>query len=66
MDYQALLADHIEKGADISIATIPVNAKDAPGFGIMKVDEAGTINTFVEKPSADILPKMDFSCGRSI
>lgn len=57
MDYQALLAEHIEKGADISIATIPVNAKDAPGFGIMKVDEAGTINTFVEKPSAEILPK---------
>ncbi|MFK7982469.1 MAG: sugar phosphate nucleotidyltransferase, partial [Saprospiraceae bacterium] len=57
MDYQALLAEHIEKGADISIATIPVNAKDAPGFGIMKVDEAGTINTFIEKPSTDILPK---------
>ncbi len=57
MDYQALLAEHIEKGADISIATIPVNAKDAPGFGIMKVDEAGTINTFIEKPSSDLLPK---------
>jgi len=57
MDYQALLAEHIEKGADISIATIPVNAKDAPGFGIMKVDETGTINTFIEKPSTDLLPK---------
>jgi len=57
MDYQALLAEHIEKGADISIATIPVDAKDAPGFGIMKVDEAGTINTFIEKPSTDLLPK---------
>lgn len=57
MDYQALLAEHIEKGADISIATIPVNAKDAPGFGIMKVNEAGTINTFIEKPSTDLLPK---------
>lgn len=57
MDYQALLAEHIEKGADVSIATIPVDAKDASGFGIMKVDEAGTINTFIEKPSTDLLPK---------
>lgn len=56
MDYQELLADHIEKGADISIATIPVNAKDAPGFGIMKVSENGTIDKFIEKPSTDLLP----------
>ena len=57
MDYQQLLEEHIEKGADISIATIPVNAKDAPGFGIMKVDEGGVINQFIEKPSSDLLPK---------
>jgi len=57
MDYQQLLADHIEKGADISIATIPVNAKDAPGFGIMKVDKGGMIKKFIEKPSSDLLPK---------
>ena len=57
MDYQQLLADHQEKGADISIATIPVNAKDATGFGIMKVNKAGLIKKFIEKPSADLLPK---------
>lgn len=57
MDYQELLADHIEKGADISIATIPVNASDAPGFGIMKVEEDGTIKKFIEKPSSDLLPE---------
>jgi len=57
MDYQKLLADHKAKGADISIATIPVNAKDATGFGIMKVNEKGMINSFIEKPSSDLLPK---------
>jgi len=57
MDYQRLLGDHKSKGADISIATIPVNAKDATGFGIMKVNDKGMIDSFVEKPSADLLPK---------
>ena len=56
MDYQQLLADHKAKGADISIATIPVNAKDATGFGIMKVNKQGMIDSFVEKPSSDLLP----------
>jgi len=56
MDYQQLLNEHIEKGADISIATIPVNAKDATGFGIMKVNEGGMIKKFIEKPSSDLLP----------
>ena len=57
MDYQQLLEEHIDKGADISIATIPVNAKDAPGFGIMKVNNGGMIEQFIEKPSSDLLPK---------
>lgn len=57
MDYQKLLDNHKAKGADISIATIPVNAKDATGFGIMKVKEDGMINSFIEKPKAELLPK---------
>jgi len=57
MDYQQLLADHKAKGADISIATIPVTAKDATGFGIMKVDNKGMIDDFIEKPNSDLLPK---------
>lgn len=51
MDYQALLAYHQEKDADITIATTPVNASDATGFGIMKVQADGMIDRFVEKPS---------------
>lgn len=56
MDYRQLLEDHKNKGADISIATIPVNAKDAPGFGIMKVKNDGLIERFIEKPSSELLP----------
>ena len=56
MDYQAFLEEHKAKGADISIATIPVNAKDATGFGIMKVNEESMISSFIEKPKTELLP----------
>ena len=56
MDYQKLLADHIAKGAEISIATTPVTAADATGFGIMKVNEIGIIDKFIEKPATELLP----------
>lgn len=55
MDFAKMLSDHKEKNADISIATIPVNAKDASGFGIMKVNTEGLIENFIEKPTADVL-----------
>lgn len=56
MDFQLMLDNHIEKKAEISIATIPVNAKDATGFGIMKTDATNSITSFIEKPSKDLLP----------
>ena len=55
MDFEALANYHIDKEADLTIATIPVVAKDAPGFGIMKVNEGGLIDSFVEKPQPDVL-----------
>jgi len=53
LDFEAILEYHTSAQADVTVATIPVNAKDATGFGIMKVDEHGYIGSFVEKPSAD-------------
>lgn len=57
MDYRKLLKVHKEDGADITVATIPVNAQDATGFGIMKTNDDGHIESFVEKPSAEELTK---------
>jgi len=57
MDYRKLLKVHKEDGADITVATIPVNAHDATGFGIMKTKDDGLIESFVEKPSAEELTK---------
>ena len=50
MDYRPLVAQHAESGADVTIATIPVNRKDAQSFGIMQMSEDHRIKRFVEKP----------------
>ena len=56
MDYNEMLQAHINSDAKISVATIPVNAKDATSFGILKADEHNVIRSFTEKPSTDKLP----------
>ncbi len=56
MDFNKMIQAHEQSNAEISIATIPVSAKDATGFGILKADEDNIITSFVEKPSADKLP----------
>jgi glucose-1-phosphate adenylyltransferase len=56
MDFQDMIKRHEESNAKISIATYPVNAKDATSFGILKTDESNTITSFIEKPDAKLLP----------
>jgi glucose-1-phosphate adenylyltransferase len=56
MDFQLMLNNHIENKAEISIATIPVNAKDATSFGILKTNETNQITSFIEKPAKELLP----------
>lgn len=56
MDFQEMLENHKEGGADISIATIPVGEREAPEFGILKADEKHHITSFIEKPKKELLP----------
>ena len=55
MDFQEMIDNHVKRKADISIATIPVNAKEATEFGILKKGEGGIIEAFIEKPNAELL-----------
>ncbi|ATL49031.1 glucose-1-phosphate adenylyltransferase [Chitinophaga caeni] len=57
MDFREMLQRHIDSGAEISIATIPVTAKDATEFGILKTDAEGFISSFIEKPAKELLPE---------
>lgn len=56
MDFSKMVEDHERKGADISIATIPVGSREAPEFGILKANEDNYITSFIEKPKKDLLP----------
>lgn len=56
MDYEKMIEAHIEADAKISIATIPVNAKEATEFGILKADDSNVVTSFIEKPDASLLP----------
>lgn len=55
MNFNNMLENHIKNKAAISIATLPVNGKEASEFGILKTDKKGQITSFIEKPKADVL-----------
>lgn len=63
MDFRDMFDNHIAKGADISIATIPVGDREAPEFGILKSNEENIITSFIEKPAKDILPHWTSDTG---
>ncbi len=50
MDYGKLLAFHVEKQADMTVACIEVPIKDASGFGVMGVNMESRVVNFNEKP----------------
>src|SRR5437763_4202195 len=53
IDFQDMLQNHKEQNADITIATIPVTAREASEFGILKT-EGGMITSFTEKPKSGL------------
>ena len=50
MDYGKMLAYHVEKKADMTVACINVPISDATGFGVMGVDAESRVVDFTEKP----------------
>jgi glucose-1-phosphate adenylyltransferase len=57
MNFNDLIKGHVESGARITIATLPVKAEEGTEFGIMKTDEQSMITSFVEKPNAEEILK---------
>jgi len=56
MDFNEMVEAHIKAKADITLATLPVIAKEASEFGILKSDSKNIIKEFIEKPSVELLP----------
>jgi len=50
MDYEKMLVQHVDAGADVTVACLEVPVAEATGFGVMHVDANDRIVSFVEKP----------------
>ena len=50
MDYRHLLQCHQARGADVTVATVPVPRHQASQFGIVTADPRGEVTSFLEKP----------------
>ena len=51
MDYEVMLQQHVDTGADVTVGCLEVPRMEATGFGVMHVDETDRIIDFVEKPA---------------
>ncbi|MCT8001952.1 glucose-1-phosphate adenylyltransferase [Sphingomonas sanguinis] len=51
MDYELMLQQHCDSGADVTVACLEVSRAEASAFGVMHVDETDRIVDFVEKPA---------------
>ena len=51
MDYGLMLQQHVDQGADVTVACIEVPRMLATGFGVMAVDAHDRITSFLEKPA---------------
>ncbi|MFT4916039.1 MAG: glucose-1-phosphate adenylyltransferase, partial [Yoonia sp.] len=50
MDYEIMLRQHVEQGADVTVGCLTVPRAEASAFGVMATDTHGRITSFLEKP----------------
>ena len=53
MNYKKMLKTHIKSGADVTISSVPVHKDQASALGIMRLDDTGRVEGFLEKPRSD-------------
>ena len=51
MDFSKMVDEHLERGAEITVAAKPVSTEEASGLGLLRVGEEASIVDFVEKPT---------------
>jgi glucose-1-phosphate adenylyltransferase len=57
MDYRDMVRAHEASSADVTIAALPVDREAARSFGIMRINDDGRVQGFLEKPQTN--PEMD-------
>lgn len=53
MNFEAMIREHIQSAADVTIGAVPVHGRDAAGLGIMRLDDTGRVVGFLEKPKTE-------------
>lgn len=53
MDYRKMVEAHEQSQADVTIAALPVDRNAAKSFGIMRVEDTGRVQGFLEKPQTN-------------
>jgi glucose-1-phosphate adenylyltransferase len=53
MDFEEMLRTHVESKAQVTIAALPVESRQASSFGIIRVDDSGRVVGFLEKPKTE-------------
>jgi glucose-1-phosphate adenylyltransferase len=53
MDYQSMVHTHLQSGAEVTIAALPIEKEQASAFGIMRLNDSGRVEGFLEKPKTD-------------
>ncbi len=51
MDYELMLRQHVDSGADVTVGCLEVPRAEATGFGVMHADDKDNIHSFLEKPA---------------
>jgi glucose-1-phosphate adenylyltransferase len=69
MNYALMLEQHVDSGADVTLATLPINPDEVERFGVVEVARNGEVTGFQEKPKTTTLRspfnpnKVDASMG---
>jgi glucose-1-phosphate adenylyltransferase len=50
MNYDRMLNQHIDSGADVTLATLPISPDEVSAFGVVEIARNGEVTGFVEKP----------------
>lgn len=67
MDYRPLIEQHVRSNADMTICAIETGVEDAKQFGVLGVDDDGSVLRFTEKPEQpETIPGMDDKCLSSM
>ena len=51
MDYELMLQQHVNSGADVTMGALEVPRMEAVGFGVLAIDAKKHVTAFVEKPA---------------